>query len=442
VRALGLSGLVVLGGAGFACSSSQATATLKIVTVDDPFTGPPAAATLDVDAIDVDGGAITSLAKGAPIAQATVDLGDLSTDLVASFRVQARDSGGNVVAWGLTIPWAASDLASATLPIFVQRTGQLARMPGTLPDARTTPLLGVLEGGYVVLAGGDDPTLASQTAIYDLGAWALLASPPVLPRAPLSMAVVGLQVLAVDGAGASWLDLGSSTSTGATLPPGGQWADVAGGATVVADDGTAYVVGATRATGAPTSAVLVASTNGQLSFASLASARLGAAAAWVQGKGLVVAGGSATAAGVEVLAAGAAAGAALAYPPDPTVGGGADPLDATHVVLAGGAANGATPDTRAVDLGCTASCAPSVWPNAKPGVELVVAQAFATGASSALVLGDDASGASHAFTVGPNLTQEIAFKVARNHARGVRLPTGAVAVAGGANVMEELAPQP
>ena len=59
-----------------------------------------------------------------------------------------------------------------------------------------------------------------------------------------------------------------------------------------------------------------------------------------------------------------------------------------------------------------------------PGVDLPIAQTFSTGAASAIVLGEDAAGASHVFTLTPSgaasVAPEVAFKVARNHARGLR----------------------
>jgi hypothetical protein len=113
-----------------------------------------------------------------------------------------------------------------------------------------------------------------------------------------------------------------------------------------------------------------------------------------------------------------------------------DVLDSSHVVLAGGSGS---PAARTADLGCSASCAATSW-NVKPAVDLLAAQTFSTSATSAIVLGDDAAGASHVYTLAPNLTQEVPFKIARNHARGLRLPSGAIAVAGGDPQMEQFAP--
>ena len=65
---------------------------------------------------------------------------------------------------------------------------------------------------------------------------------------------------------------------------------------------------------------------------------------------------------------------------------------------------------------------------------------FDIDATSAFVVGEDAGGAMHAYRVSANLVQEVAFKVARSHARGVRLPTGAIAVVGGDVNVESFVP--
>ena len=135
---------------------------------------------------------------------------------------------------------------------------------------------------------------------------------------------------AADGT-AKYFDLGSNTAADLPSLTGGSFADIAGGATITGDSGIQYIVGATRSTGTPTAAILeidpsdTSDTNYQVAgrphWLNLANARLGASATWVEGRGLVVAGGSATAPGVEVLAPSAAVAAPLAFAPDDTVDG-------------------------------------------------------------------------------------------------------------------------
>jgi hypothetical protein len=251
------------------------------------------------------------------------------------------------------------------------------------------------------------------------------------------MALLQLEALTVNASGGTWFDFTTSTPAAATAPTGsGAWSDVAGGATVAGPDGSSYIIGGTRLTGAASASVLVVNADGSLAYAQLKAPRLGAAAGWVNGVGLVIAGGSgaAGAAGIEVIGGPLVTTAiGIPYPPDATTGAGLDALDATHTLLVGGTS------ARVVDLSCTSSCAAVPWGATLP-TPLAFTQVFAIDASSAFVVGEDASGAMHAYRMSSALVQEVAFKVPRNHARAVRLPTGAVAVVGGAPSMESFVP--
>ncbi len=444
--------LGAVGAAAAACGSSQDQGTLSILTVDDPFVGPPAATTLNVDGISEDGG-VTAIAHGQSAASGTVDLGSLSETAVYALEVTAFDADGGRVAWGETLPFEMGAIADETLPVFVQRTGTLSRMPVALADGRNAPLVGILGGEYVFEAGGTDSAYALTTNLYDLVPWSPFAGPS-FTTAPTSLALSDLLALGIAPDGGTWIDLTTDDVSAATLPTGATatWADVAGGQAVLADDGTVYVVGATRQAGGPTSAVLVVSTSQTLSFATLTTARAGASAAWVSGKGLVVVGGNvggsvpasdagadsgasgATGAGVEVLASGATQAIALAaYPADTSTGGGVDALDGSHVLVVEGAA------ALSIDLDCTTSCAPIPWAVTLPET-LTFAQVFDIDASSVFVVGEDAAGASHAIRVSTTAATEVPFKLARNHARGVRLPLGQVAIVGGNATMESFVP--
>jgi hypothetical protein len=326
-------------------------------------------------------------------------------------------------------------LSESTLGVFVQRKGELARLPGTFNDARNAPLVGVIGGRYVFEAGGTDTGTALTSNLYDLLAYASFDSPPTFTTAPLSMALSDLEVLTIDASDAAWLDLTADTSTAATLPTGTTtWADVAGGQSFLGDDGTIYVVGATRATGNPTTAVLVVSPTQTLSWASLQTPRLGAAAAWITGRGLVVAGGSASGAGVEILGAAATLATPLAYPADATTGGGLDLLDSSHAVLVAGTT------ARVIDFTCATSCTTETpWTPTLPAA-LTFAQAFDIDASSVFVVGEEADGTTHAFRFSTTAATEVHLKLPRSHARAVRLPLGPVAIVGGNLQMESFIP--
>jgi hypothetical protein len=421
-----------------ACKTPPDEGEIQIITVDDPFIGPPAATTLDVDGIDADGG-VTSLVHAQSVSQSTIDMGDYDESATYAIRVTAFGADGGALAIGETLPVELGALSESVLDVFVQRKGALARLPGSLDDGRNAPLVGVLGGRYIFEAGGTDTATATTTNLYDLIAYASFEAPPSFTTAPQSIALSDLEVLSIDGSGGTWLDLTTGDTTAAVLPTAGPgWADVAGGLSVLADDGTVFIVGATRATG-PTAAVLVVSTTQTLAWATLNTARAGAAAGWVSGLGLVVAGGSAdpSSAGAELLGAAASKASSLPYPPDPTTGGGLDALDSSHALLVAGST------ARVLDLSCAASsdagsCVQTWTPTLTPA--LAFAQVFDIDSSSAFIVGEDATGANHAFRLSSTASQPVAFKIARNHARAVRLPLGPVAVVGGNVVMESFTP--
>ncbi len=404
----------------------------------DTFSRTPTPVTLRVEAVDSSGK--VSLIASASLPATNVDLGKLDQGTVASLQVSGLGANGERLVFGASLPMTFGALDGLTVPVFVQRTGELARMPGPLSDARTEPTLAVLAGRYLLVGAGGDPSLALTTQLYDFATDAPVSSPPTLSRAPQSVALIGTVAWLIDDAGATRFDFATNTQAEVAVPAGGTFAEIAGGATVFANDGLQYIVGATRGTGAPTAAVLAIDAAGSHpSWSTLTSPRLGASAAWVDGRGLVVAGGSASAAGVEVVGPGATNGSALAYAPDASMGAGAAPLDSQHVLLAGGLRpSGQDAGVRAIDLGCTAQCTPVPW-SALP-VALASAQTFARGAAAALVIGNDASGTTHACDVGPTSSTELATKAAHTKARAAVSPVGSVVLFGGANVIESFAP--
>ena len=424
---------------GVTACTSKPNGTLALTTggETDTFSRAPAPTTLVVDFIDAAGNA-TNITK-AKLPADTVDLGDRDEQSIGSIRVHGTDDAGNVLVTGTSFPLQFGALDGLSIPIFVQRANEMARMPAPLASAREAPLVQLVVGRYVFVAGGADAAAATTTEIYDVATLSLLPSPPTLARPPRSIAALGTKLLIVDDGGATWLELADNTTTAATAPAGGKFAEIAGGATVEANDGTSYVVGATRTQGDPTARVLRVAADGTLSFVALSAARAGAAAVWIEGRGLVVAGGSSSAPGVEVVAAGATSSAKLAFPPDPIAGGGASQLDATHVLLAGGADPGnadpaAGGPPRVVDLGCGNGCAAAPWNVTMP--RLATAQLRRIDDTSALAVGDDASGASHAFVLRSTEAREVPFKAPRRGARAVRLLAPAIAVIGGAAPIE------
>lgn len=426
-----------------ACGSTP-NGTLSITTggESDALTRAPAPTQLVVDAVDADGG-VTNLAT-ANLPTSNVDLGVRDQSTIADIRVQAKDSSGKVLLTGTTLPIELGALQDTTVPVFIQRTGEFARMPATVGDARESPVTELVIGRYLLVSGGgtgSDPS----SQIYDTASLSAFTAPPSMPRVPASIAAVGTDLLVIDTNGATWLELSDNTTGDAAAPSGGTYAEIAGGKTVEDGTGVSYVVGATRTKGDATPRVLRIDTDGTLTFLALTEPRLGAAATWVAGRGLVVVGGSSQGAGAEILPPGATASpTALAYPADATTGQGVAALDGSHVVVAGGADPAGNPVApHVLDLGCSGTCTPQTWANGPPMAltpSQVVALGFGGAPNDALLVGDDSSGASHAFRITSSGSTELTFKIPRRGARIVPLAIPAVAIVGGANVVESFVP--
>jgi hypothetical protein len=443
-KATALLGLLL----GAACSSTD-NGSIQLVTGEetDTFTRAPAATKLQVESVDTTG-TRTVLASVA-LPATTIDLGTQSESTVATLEVTGFAANGERVVFGSSLPYIFAGLAGATVPIFVQRVNDFARLPAPLSDTRQAPLLSQVQGQYLFVAGGAPSTLSATSQIYDFAALAPFASPPTLPFAPLSMAFVGTVgwLFAADGT-AAYFDLASDTSQGIPAVAGGSFADVAGGQTIVGDNGVQYIVGATRITGNPTAAILAIDPNdtsnstylfGGPKWITLRSARLGAAAAWVPGRGLVVVGGSSTAAGAEFVSSGTTTSTALAYPPDATVLAGATALSNDGTVLvAGGYGPNGDAGVRTITLSCPSACAPTVWQPAFPvPVPLVAAQAFTMSATSAFVVGSEfLTGTTHAFVATMSGLTEVATKVPHTNARATWSPLGSIVLLGGSRLIE------
>jgi len=423
-------GIAVVGVLGACAGAAEATITLTTGGETDAFGRSPAPTSLVVEARGLDG-ALTEIARTA-LPTDTLSLGDRTRTDAAALRVTAYDPAGKALLRGETLFLQYGALENASLSVFIQRAGELARLPAS-PPALEAPLAEVALARYLLQTSG------TQASIYDLLLLRTLEGTPTLPRPVRSLAVHGEAAVLIDDQGASTLDLTTNSSAALAPPAGGTFAEVAGGSTVTSADGTTYVVGGTRLRGGPSARVFVIATDGNGSFVSLGTPREGACATYVEGRGLVVVGGSATGPGAEVLAAGTTASSALALPSDGVRGCGAAALDGTRVVVAGGVGspadqNGFAP-VRVIDLSCGAACVPTVWPGAAP---LVRADAVALAPDAALVLGDDATGATRAFRASAAATVDVPLKAPRRGARLIALPmAGFSAVVGGASPLEQ-----
>ncbi len=411
----------LLTGVLFSCGGTP-EGTVAIVTGDevDVFSRAPAAVTLVTEKVGTDGKR-TEISR-AQLPVDSVRLGEQPRTEIGALAVSGLDATGKALVRGETlfVQWGA--LENTALEVFVQRTGELARMPRG-PAAFDALVATTVVGRYILAANG------TATMTYDLLALRPLSTGTVLPRPARSIATVGTAALVIDEAGATTYDL-SDGSTYTTEPPtGGTFAEVAGGAQIMAPDGTQYIVGATRMTGGPTARVLVLDTEGKASFAALTVPREGACATYVEGRGLVVVGGDGAAAGAELLARGATLATPLPFPPDAIKGCGAATLDNAHVAVVGSGG-----PVRVLDLACTTACTPAAWPDAVP---VVRAEMQPLAADAAFVLGDDAEGATHAYRASAAGLREVPLRNPRRGARLVRNPVGALTVVGGGVGIEQ-----
>ncbi|MBI5531101.1 MAG: hypothetical protein HY898_00195 [Deltaproteobacteria bacterium] len=433
-----------------ACSTSKPNATLVLIPGQetDAFTREPKPTQLKIHAVSIAGEKQTLASM--PWPTGTFDIGDLPTDQFAALEAVGSTAAGDAVVRGRTLPMALGSLDGAEVPLFMGRVGEMARPPGSLPVSRTRGVAGIVGGLYLVTSGGTDvldasgaPVTAASAIAYDLGLWAPLqyTASSNLPRTPLTMAIVSLHFgLLIDAQGATWIDFDTTENVEATAPAGMTFADVAGGVPVLGEDGAAYVVGATRAGGTPTAAVLRVGSDLSLSALTLTAPRAGASAAWSSGKGLVVAGGNASAPGVEWLATDATQFVALPFAPDPVAGGGATTLDATHVLLAGGVDDkGAPAPARMIDPSCASACSAQAISGSE-ATALEAASAWALSATKALVVGtapaaQPDAGQTRVVMVSLNAlaatTKLVVLREPRIGATAAALPMGTIAITGG-----------
>jgi len=395
----------------------------------DPWFVAPAPTRARVDKQLADG---EWVALGEP--QPPVDRVSLGKGAAGQFVITGLDDAEvpRVRARSLTLDPAG--LAGIRLPLFVSRAGELARPPGELPnDVGESPRVVSIASRHLLIARAAGPSLALDG--YDFAAWSPIAPPEPLECGaascePRSLAVSqGSLVLAVGDDWGFWFDpiLGDSSPID---PPAGlaSFGLVAGGQAIPAPDGTVYLVGATRSD-APTASVLAIAADGTLSHRALTAARQGAAAVWIDGRGLlIVGGGDAAAAGAELLAEGAQAFAPLPQPPDETRGAAAVAWDSTRVLRIGGRTGAAPAPSVELALGCASGCQPKVAGDAAPVIDTA---AFGLGAETALVVGRDESGATRVLRWQSGALTPVALREPRNGATALRAPTGHVAVVGG-----------
>ncbi|WP_437627393.1 hypothetical protein [Sorangium sp. So ce1151] len=441
-RPLAALGLLLLG-----CASDPPTITIEVVPGHEAsaFQEDPPVARIEVTATAIEGDVAVS-ATGVP--GGALDFGEIPAEKAYTFEVRGLDAGGATVVRGRSAAGIyLASLAGDALQLFAQRTGQWARPPGELAASRVGAPGAALAERYMILTGGAAAGTAggvepARLDAYDLAAWVGSASSGALPRAARSLVVRENLLLALDDDGATWTDLAAGQSAEAPLPAGlASFAEVAGGRTVEATDGRSFVVGATRggepagAPDQPSDAVLVIGADLTLSVARLRHARAGAAAVWVEGLGLVVAGGSADGAGLEVLGDGATAFLPRPFPPDASRGAGAAVIGPGEIALVGGVQGGAAAPTRRLAPGCAASCATAEVEGAALPAAIVDVAAFALAGGRIVAVGSEAGegGLTRSFVVDVAVGQaeELPLREPRRGATAVPAPNGTLALLGG-----------
>lgn len=439
--ALGASLISLVAGTSLGCSENpRLTLELTAGGETDALTRPPAPTRLEVEALSGTSAPPRTLAN-VPLPASSVDLGPIEKGTVLTLRVRGRDPTGRAVLFGQTLSVEVDAPQDVSLFMFVQRTEEFARLPGSTSITDPGALVDRLGGRYVVIASG------LRAELFDLATFGARAFS--LSRIPKTIVATTTALLTLDDGGAATVDPNGTTTT-VPAPSGGAFADVIGGAVVRGEAGVAYVVGATRAgPGAqPSALVLRVAEDGALSFLRLLQPRVGAAATYVPGRGVIVVGGSDAGPGVELLGDGGSV--ALPFAPlalAPTIGESAlasCALDDHRVLFVGPT----IATRRVVDLACPANCAPSVWgdalgvndgdlANAKPSELARLAD------GSVLALATDSDGKTRAVRLRESVAP-IAVPTRVTHARARLTPGvgGAVLMIGGAPEIESFVVDP
>jgi hypothetical protein len=406
-----------------------APATVVITTgqEQDVWSAAPEPVAVEVDKILTNGERVRLTSLEVPAERFSLGRGQ-----VGVLDLTGRDSALAARVRGRSLRLDPAGLATQRLPLFVGRSERFSRPNGRLPRAAGSPRAALVGGRFLIVTGASDAKSVALDA-YDLAVWEVLSS-----QADLACAESGCAVGSLAGADTNLLfaagnDFGAffDFETGATfeakLPEGlSGFAEVAGGATVLSPDGSAYIVGPSR-TGTPSDAVLKVGSGGSLDVLRTTTARSGAAATWVEGRGLVVVAGSDSGAGVELLADGSNAFVPLAYPPDPTAGAALIAAGTSAVQRLGGYVNGGYAPVVELSLGCGTDCAAV---ELAPPIAVTDARAFDLG-SERVVVGTVADGTIAPFRLIEGGVEPLAVRESRRDAAILRLPTGHVAIIGG-----------
>ncbi len=396
----------------------------------------PAVSEIKIVAKSVDG-EVRREAKAAP--GGSFDLGEVPDTAIMTFTLTGTSSDGTVMARGRSVSVPIGSIDAEVLSLFIQRQDRFARPPGELVRSHVHAPGGILAERFLVLTGGDSAVGAAGPAdpktgdYYDMLGLAGSESSANLPITAKSLVSRGDTLLLIGENRAVRAQLTSDQTIEMTAPDGLTFADVEGGLTVEMPSGTTLVVGATRPEGA-TNAILAVDSEGVLSALTLALPRAGAAATYIDGIGVVVVGGSADGAGVEVIGDDLSV-TTRPFPADATTGAAAFTFGEERLALVGGRVAGAPAPTRIFLLsgeGCVVDCMPELVPAADLQAIAGRGRGFAL-ESGALVVGESDAGETLAFHVSivDGVVSPLPLREPRFGATPIPAPNGTLAIAGG-----------
>ncbi|MBW2457885.1 MAG: hypothetical protein JRI68_25490 [Deltaproteobacteria bacterium] len=424
-----LAFILLVGATCSACTSDPPVVTIDVTTghETDAFSQDPAVTEVTVKGLTVDGATLMS-ATAQP--GGSFSLGEVAEDELLRFEVTGTDATSTLQVRGRSLGLVIGELAADVLPVFAQRLGQWARPPSQLDHSHVGGLGAVLGERLLMVTGGSatDGAEDGSVAFYDLLALGG-ATGGVLSFVPKSIVVSadGDAALFIDEHEAHWIDFAAAESAIVEPPDGlSSFDQIAGGKTVVGPEAS-YVVGATRSS-APSDRILVVAADRSLSSATLTAPRQHAAAAWVPDVGLAIAGGSDTAAGVEVLAAGGSTATLRPFEPDAVIGAGAVKgiVGGELLLLCG--VDGDQPS-----LECIADCTPTTL-DIDLGATVTHCDAYAADDGAVLVVGqdvDDGQIRTWSVAVTAAAATELPLREPRLGAVSVPAPNGTLALLGG-----------
>jgi len=331
------------------CKSDEEPFVIKLVAPlgESAFGGTPSVARVELRVRNVDG--VERALGNVAVSDGQFEVADAIKSGIGSVVLAGIGADGAVLAYGRTPSLELEGLsgrATIAISIFVQRTPSIA--PALKLGAKpVSPRCASIGTRFGLIADAE----GAHADVIDLLDWTV-AREEAFETAPVSLATAGSLVLAIDRDGkATLIDLAKGTRTTPSAPEGASFADVAFGTTIRDESGGAWIVGPTRST-SPSDVALRLGDDGAIVARKLQRARRSAAAAWVAGRGLVIAYGDDTI-GVELLAPGTTTSSLLPFPVDARAGGALIALDGNRILRVDPEGVATT-----LDLACAKDCVP------------------------------------------------------------------------------------